>query len=141
MNVPPHPVVDLLDGAAVAARKERRQLVLHDGEDRSAALAAGIGVAGAFEPVRRPDGDGDELEMGMRAVLGIAHRLPQRHPEQLRPHVGDRGCAHRPSPPQFTYMVFLRRYPSKPYLPSSPPSPDSFTPVWKPWIRSPLVRL
>lgn len=42
---------------------------------------------------------------------------------------------------QLRYIVFFRRYPSKPCFPSSPPRPDCPQPEWNPCTSSPLARL
>ncbi len=52
------------------------------GPDRPPADAARVAVADALAPVRRSDRHGDQLETGMHAMLGVAHRLRQRQLEQ-----------------------------------------------------------
>ena len=83
VDMPLHSVVEVIDLSAVFADQERRQVMLDHRGDGSATSATSIGIARAFAAIREADRGGDQLEMGMIAVLRVGQDLGERNLEKL----------------------------------------------------------
>ena len=89
MDVPLHGVVDGLDIGGVASGDEWRQVMNKHGLYGMATASPCIGVAGAGQPVILVKRGGDQFEMGVVAMFGVAEDLGQRHVEPLDVDTGD----------------------------------------------------
>ena len=92
MHEPLHALVQGFDILRISTDQPGGQVGFNQRKDGTATASTGIGISRALGPVSQRDGQGNQFEMRMIAVHGIAQDLIQRHTEQSRPD-GDDGAA------------------------------------------------
>ena len=81
VNMQLHGIVERLDIGGIPTGQKRRQVVLDHRHDGMPAPAARVGISSPFLAVACPDGDRNELEFRVVAVLGVRQHFRERNGE------------------------------------------------------------
>jgi len=82
VNMPLHAVIEGIDILAVLADEEGPQILSDHREHGFPTTPAGIGVASTFLTGFETDGCGDQFEMGVVPMFGVAQHFGERNAKQ-----------------------------------------------------------